>query len=526
MKSSLSPFSADPIVQVRNLTKRFGDFTAVDGVSFDIRQGEILGLLGPNGAGKTTTIQMLLGLITPTAGEIRMFGLPFDRHREEILGRVNFSSTYVSMPQALTVEENLRVVGKLYGMDRITSRIDDIVKRLEMEEFRSKITRKLSSGQMTRLSLAKAFLTSPKVLFLDEPTASLDPDIADKTRALIKEVRRSTGLTVLYTSHNMREMEEMSDRIIFLQRGRIVAEGTAEAIKAVYGETDLEDVFLKLARTAPRALGLHETPSYRRAAEPPPVPLQAELPAGPGDRLLAIRGPPHLGLHYALPRAVQGGAAELRPVFPGSTDPVGRPVPRPAGDHDLLPGRDLVAQPDESLRQPADHGRVPGRYHDPEREQGPGGVLRDGAGRTGVLLVQYLRAGRVAHTLHPQPRYRGLVHRRPDDRPDHAVRPGGGGPGVGHGLSLPADLLRLLSAERPAGLAPGDRAAQSGHARFRGHARGHHRRGLSRARAGLGHRAERPQPHRAGCLVSHDVRGVQGQGPTGAGGRMTTSLAP
>ncbi len=184
---------ADPIVQVRNLTKRFGDFTAVDGVSFDIRQGEILGLLGPNGAGKTTTIQMLLGLITPTAGEISMFGLPFDRHREEILGRVNFSSTYVSMPQALTVEENLRVIAKLYGMDRVTARIDDIVKRLEMEEFRTKITRKLSSGQMTRLSLAKAFLTEPKVLFLDEPTASLDPDIADKTRALIKEIRRSTG---------------------------------------------------------------------------------------------------------------------------------------------------------------------------------------------------------------------------------------------------------------------------------------------------------------------------------------------
>jgi len=251
MKSSLSPFSAEPIVQVRNLTKRFGDFTAVDGVSFDIRQGEILGLLGPNGAGKTTTIQMLLGLITPTAGEISMFGLPFDRHREEILGRVNFSSTYVSMPQALTVEENLRVIAKLYGMDRVTARIDDIVKRLEMEEFRTKITRKLSSGQMTRLSLAKAFLTEPKVLFLDEPTASLDPDIADKTRALIKEIRRSTGLTVLYTSHNMREMEEMSDRIIFLQRGRIVAEGTAEAIKAVYGETDLEDVFLKLARATP-----------------------------------------------------------------------------------------------------------------------------------------------------------------------------------------------------------------------------------------------------------------------------------
>jgi ABC-2 type transport system ATP-binding protein len=245
---------ADAIVQVQNLTKRFGEFTAVDGISFDLRQGEILGLLGPNGAGKTTTIQMLLGVITPTSGTIRMFGLPFERHREAILSRVNFSSTYVSMPQALTVEENLRFVAKLYGLDRIAARIDDIVKRLEMEEFRQKITRKLSSGQMTRLSLAKAFLTEPKVLFLDEPTASLDPDIAAKTRALIKEIRRTSGLTVLYTSHNMREMEEMSDRIIFLQRGRIVAEGSAEAIKSAYGGTDLEEVFLKLAREpGPRA---------------------------------------------------------------------------------------------------------------------------------------------------------------------------------------------------------------------------------------------------------------------------------
>ena len=239
---------AEAIVQVQHLTKRFGTFTAVDGISFEIRQGEILGLLGPNGAGKTTTIQMLLGVITPTSGTVRMFGLPFDRHREEILGQVNFSSTYVSMPQALTVEENLRVVARLYGLDRIAFRIDDIVKRLEMEEFRTKITRKLSSGQMNRLSLAKAFLTEPKVLFLDEPTASLDPDIAAKTRTLIQETRRNIGLSVLYTSHNMREMEEMSDRIIFLQRGQIVAEGTAQAIKADYGETDLEKVFLKLAR--------------------------------------------------------------------------------------------------------------------------------------------------------------------------------------------------------------------------------------------------------------------------------------
>ncbi|WP_447977570.1 ABC transporter ATP-binding protein [Candidatus Nitrospira bockiana] len=237
-----------PIVQVTDLSKRFGDFTAVDGISFEIREGEILGLLGPNGAGKTTTIQMLLGLVTPSAGSIRMFGLDLERDRESILSRVNFSSTYISMPYALTVEENLRFIARLYGMDEIMRRIDEVVKILEMEEFRHKVTRKLSSGQMTRLALAKAILTEPKVLFLDEPTASLDPDIAHKIRSVLKEVRRSTGLSILYTSHNMREMEEMSDRIIFLQRGKIVAQGTAQEIVDRFGQQDLEEVFLKLAR--------------------------------------------------------------------------------------------------------------------------------------------------------------------------------------------------------------------------------------------------------------------------------------
>jgi len=239
---------ADPVVQVSGLTKRFGDFTAVDGVSFEIGQGEILGLLGPNGAGKTTTIQMLLGLITPTTGTIRMFGLDLATHRETILNQVNFSSTYISMPQSLTVEENLRVIAGLYGMSDVSRRIDDIVKKLDMEEFRSKVTRKLSSGQATRLALAKAILTEPKVLFLDEPTASLDPDIANKTRSLLKAVRASSGMSMLYTSHNMKEMEEMSDRIIFLQRGKIVAEGTAKEITARFGDRDLEEVFLRLAR--------------------------------------------------------------------------------------------------------------------------------------------------------------------------------------------------------------------------------------------------------------------------------------
>ena len=238
----------EPIVEVKNLTKRFGDFTAVDGIAFDIQPREILGLLGPNGAGKTTTIQMLLGLVTPTAGSIRMFGLDLAAHREEILQQVNFSSTYISMPYSLTVEENLWVVAKLYGMADIPRRIGEVLKKVEMEESRTKVTRRLSSGQMTRLALAKAFLTEPKVLLLDEPTASLDPDIAHKIRALLKEVRRSSGLSILYTSHNMKEMEEMSDRIIFLQKGKIVAQGTAQEITQRFGQRDLEDVFLKLAR--------------------------------------------------------------------------------------------------------------------------------------------------------------------------------------------------------------------------------------------------------------------------------------
>lgn len=239
-----------PVLQATNLQKRFGSFTAVDGISFSIKPGEILGLLGPNGAGKTTTIQMLLGLVTPTTGSIQMFGMDLATNREAILQQVNFSSTYISMPQSLTVEENLWVVARLYGLSDIARRVDAIIKKLEMNDFQHKVTRKLSSGQMTRLTLAKAFLTEPKILFLDEPTASLDPDIAEKIRVLLKEERRTSGLSILYTSHNMREMEEMSDRIIFLQHGKIVAEGTAQEIVDRFGQTDLEEVFLKLAREA------------------------------------------------------------------------------------------------------------------------------------------------------------------------------------------------------------------------------------------------------------------------------------
>jgi ABC-2 type transport system ATP-binding protein len=230
------------------LTKRFERVTAVNEISFEIYQGEILGMLGPNGAGKTTTIQMLLGVTTPTSGQIRILGLDLDRRRDEILSQVNFSSSYVSLPQSLTVWENLRVFAQLYHVRNYREKIDRLLSVFEILHLRDTVSRKLSTGQLTRVSLAKALLNDPKILFLDEPTASLDPDIADKTRSMLKTIRAQSGLTILYTSHNMREMEEMSDRIIFLNKGEIISTGTpAEIMKRYQGE-DLEEVFLKVAR--------------------------------------------------------------------------------------------------------------------------------------------------------------------------------------------------------------------------------------------------------------------------------------
>ena len=233
-----------PILRVQHLVKRFGEFVAVSDISFDIRQEKLIA--GPEWAGKRPRFRCSPGG-NATAGSIQMFGLDLAANREIIVQKSN-SPRPMSLLQALTVEENLWVIARLYGLSQIQERVDDIVKRLEMGEFRHKVTRKLSSGQSTRLGLAKAFLTEPKILFLDEPTASLDPDIAQKIRIFLKEERRSSGLSVLYTSHNMHEMEEMSDRIIFLQRGKIVAEGTAQEIVERFGQADLEEVFVKLAR--------------------------------------------------------------------------------------------------------------------------------------------------------------------------------------------------------------------------------------------------------------------------------------
>ncbi|MDB5096443.1 MAG: ABC-type transport system, ATP-binding component [Cyanobacteria bacterium RYN_339] len=234
------------ILDVQGLTKRFGDFTAVDNITFHAKPGEILGLLGPNGAGKTTTIQMLLALITPTAGQIRIFGEDLARKREAILQRVNFSSTYVQLPFSLTVRENLTVFARLYGMKR--QRVVEVMDELEIAHLADRKTKTLSSGQLTRLHLAKALLNHPELLFLDEPTASLDPDTADRVRKHLRAVRERMGLTMLYTSHNMREMEELCDRLVFLHQGKILFEGAPKQLLAERGVEDLEALFLEVAR--------------------------------------------------------------------------------------------------------------------------------------------------------------------------------------------------------------------------------------------------------------------------------------
>ncbi len=238
----------EPVVEVNGLTKVFKSLKAVDNVSFDIYPGEILGLLGPNGAGKTTIIHMLLGLTTPASGDINVFGFDLKKNREKIIQDVNFSSSYVSMPNSLTVKENLKVFARLYKVKKKEKRISELLKIFEIEAIEDKLVRHISSGHQTRLNLAKALINNPKILFLDEPTASLDPDIADKTRSLLKSIKKNRNLSILYTSHNMKEMEEMSDRIIFLHKGRIIAEGRPEEIIRDFRRKNLEEVFLKVAR--------------------------------------------------------------------------------------------------------------------------------------------------------------------------------------------------------------------------------------------------------------------------------------
>ncbi len=245
----------DTILEVKNLTKQFGDFLAVDNISFSLKAGEILGFLGPNGAGKTTTIQMLLGVTGPTAGEIFYFNKEFKKNREEILRQINFSSTYISLPWLLTVSESLEVFARLYEINDRKKRIKKLLSEFEIEHLIKKQFHMLSAGEKTRVLLVKAFLNYPKILLLDEPTASLDPDIAIKIREFIKKERREYNVSVLLTSHNMSEVEDMCDRVLVLNHGKIIEEGTPEMLARRVSDCRME---LTIPKNLERATSIFE----------------------------------------------------------------------------------------------------------------------------------------------------------------------------------------------------------------------------------------------------------------------------
>ena len=236
-------------LEVRNLVKKFKGFTAVKNINFNINDGQTLGVLGPNGCGKTTTIGMLLGLIKPSNGEILIDDENFENlNREKILSQFNFASPYVELPKKLTVKENLEIYGRLYGVEDLTNRIHEITEDLNLSTFLNKKTGELSSGQKNRVSLAKSLINNPKILFLDEPTASLDPDIGDFVRNYIEDYKSKNKVSILLASHNMKEVERLCDQVIMMKEGEIVDRGTCKSLIDKHGRNNLEDTFLKLAR--------------------------------------------------------------------------------------------------------------------------------------------------------------------------------------------------------------------------------------------------------------------------------------
>jgi ABC-2 type transport system ATP-binding protein len=230
------------------LVKVYQSGTAVAGISFALPVGSITGLLGGNGAGKTTTIAMIMGLVTPTSGAVTVLGAEMPRQRYRVLHRMNFESPYVEMPMRLTVRQNLTVFARLYGVERIVDRIAELADELDLADLLDRPTGKLSAGQKTRVSLAKALLNRPEMLLLDEPTASLDPDTADWVRGHLERYRVERGATVLLASHNMAEVERLCERVIIMKQGKIEDDDTPAALLARYGRTTLEEVFLDVAR--------------------------------------------------------------------------------------------------------------------------------------------------------------------------------------------------------------------------------------------------------------------------------------
>jgi ABC-2 type transport system ATP-binding protein len=238
----------EPAIAVDHLVKTYRAVRAVDDITFSVPRGAVLGLLGGNGAGKTTTIAMILGLVSPSAGMVKVLGAEMPRQRYQVLGRMNFESPYVDMPMRLTVRQNLTVFGRIYGVADIEARIAELAADLDLTEFIDRTNGKLSAGQKTRVSLAKALLNKPEVLLLDEPTASLDPDTADWVRTRLERFRVQHGATILLASHNMAEVERLCDRVIIMKAGRIEDDDTPGRLLERYGRQTLEEVFLDVAR--------------------------------------------------------------------------------------------------------------------------------------------------------------------------------------------------------------------------------------------------------------------------------------
>ena len=237
-------------LEIKNLAKKFDLTVAVNNISFEIEKNKTLGLLGPNGCGKTTSIGMMLGLITPTSGEIYINGISLNpKNRIELLSSMNFASPYIELPKKLTVKQNLDVYARLYGVKDIEVRVEEMVEDLNLQEFLNKKTGELSSGQKNRVTLAKSLINKPKLLFLDEPTASLDPDVGDFVREYIEKYKKKNNeITILLASHNMREVERLCNKIIMMKQGKIVDSGTCVELIKKHGRENLEDTFLKIAR--------------------------------------------------------------------------------------------------------------------------------------------------------------------------------------------------------------------------------------------------------------------------------------
>jgi ABC-2 type transport system ATP-binding protein len=238
----------EPAITVEHLVKRYPTAVAVDGISFTVARGTTAALLGGNGAGKTTTLSILLGLLLPTAGKVRVLGEDMLRHRYRVLPRMNFSSPFVDLPQRLTVRQNLLIYARLYGLPRRGERIERLAGDLQIIEFLERPAGKLSAGQKTRVALAKALLNEPELLLFDEPTASLDPDTADWVRGYLEDYRDRTGATILLASHNMSEVERLCSEVMMMKAGHIVDRGSPQALIDRYGRTNLEEVFLQIAR--------------------------------------------------------------------------------------------------------------------------------------------------------------------------------------------------------------------------------------------------------------------------------------